>query len=69
MLKIMPDCGELMELIRNLWQDESGATAMEYVVLAALIAAVILGVENLLGLAIGNMFTRESRDFIQPSSP
>jgi len=69
MLKIMPDWEELMELIRNLWQDESGATAMDYVLLVALIAAVILGVESLFGQAIGNMFTSKSRPFMQPSLP
>jgi len=58
-----------MELLRNLWQNESGATAMEYVLLVALIAAVILGVVNLLGQATGNVFTSESRALKQPSSP
>ena len=58
-----------MELLRNLWQNESGATAMEYVLLVALIAAVILGVVNLLGQATGNVFTSGSRALKQPSSP
>jgi len=58
-----------MELIRNLWQDESGDTAMEYVLLVALIAAVILGLENVLGQVISNIFTSGSRAFMQTISP
>jgi Flp pilus assembly pilin Flp len=65
----MPAWGEIMELIRNLWQDESGDTAMEYVLLVALIAAVILGLENVLGQVISNIFTSGSRAFMQTISP
>jgi pilus assembly protein Flp/PilA len=48
-----------MKLIRNLRQDESGATAMEYGLLVALIASVILGVVSVLGPDISNIFTND----------
>jgi len=53
-----------MEVIRNLWQDESGATAMEYVLLVALIASVILGVVSVFGQAISNIFTHAYNAFM-----
>jgi len=49
-----------MEAIRNLWQDESGASAVEYGLLVALIAVVIIGSVTTLGQTISNMFTRVS---------
>jgi pilus assembly protein Flp/PilA len=33
---------EMFGMIRNLWQDESGATAVEYGIMVALIAAIII---------------------------
>jgi pilus assembly protein Flp/PilA len=56
---------EILEAIKNLWQDQSGANAMEYTLLVALIAAVILGVVSILGQAISNIFTNDSRNFMQ----
>jgi pilus assembly protein Flp/PilA len=49
-----------MEAIRNLWQDESGASAVEYGLLVALIAVVIIGAVTTLGRTISNMFTSVS---------
>ncbi|WP_454063176.1 Flp family type IVb pilin [Candidatus Nitrospira salsa] len=38
------------------FQDEDGATALEYGLLAALIAAVIIGAVTTLGQVVGNTF-------------
>ncbi len=38
-----------MRLLRALWQDESGATAIEYGLIAALVAVAIIGVLSTLG--------------------
>jgi pilus assembly protein Flp/PilA len=38
-----------MKAIRNFWQDESGATAVEYGLLVALIACVIMSTVTSLG--------------------
>jgi pilus assembly protein Flp/PilA len=36
-------------LIKNLWNDESGATAVEYGIMVALIAAVVIVTVGLIG--------------------
>lgn len=46
-----------MSAIRNLLQDESGASAVEYGLLVALIAVVIIGAVTTLGKTISGMFT------------
>jgi pilus assembly protein Flp/PilA len=45
-----------MTKILNYLNDESGATAAEYALLVALIAAVIIGGASVLGNAINNKF-------------
>ncbi len=45
-----------METIRKLWSDEEGATAVEYGMIVALIAAVIIGVVTTLGTQINAAF-------------
>lgn len=49
-----------MNAIRNLLQDESGASAVEYGLLVALIAVVIIGAVSTLGKTISTMFTSVS---------
>ena len=49
-----------MKAIRNLLQDESGASAVEYGLLVALIAVVIIGAVSSLGTSISKMFTTVS---------
>lgn len=46
-----------MSVISNLFKDESGASAVEYGLLVALIAVVIIGAVRFLGTTISNMFT------------
>ncbi len=45
-----------MQAIRKLWSDEEGATAVEYGMIVALIAAVIVGIVGLLGGQINTAF-------------
>lgn len=47
----------MSRIIRNLWSDESGATAVEYGLMVALIAAVIIGTVVLLGQQVDTAFT------------
>ncbi len=46
-----------MEKIRNFFKDESGASAVEYGLLVALIAVVIIGAVTALGTAISSKFS------------
>ncbi len=46
----------LRESIRKFATDASGATAIEYGLIAALVGVVIIGALTLLGPEIGNMF-------------
>jgi pilus assembly protein Flp/PilA len=43
-----------MTIIRELWNDESGATAAEYAILLAVIGVGIAGAATVLGTAIKN---------------
>lgn len=46
-----------MEKIRNFWLDESGATAVEYGIIIALIAGAIILALTALGKNLGTLFT------------
>ena len=46
----------MMKLAKNLWQDESGISAIEYALLAAGIALVIAAGAKLLGNAVNDKF-------------
>ncbi|MFZ5810929.1 MAG: Flp family type IVb pilin [Thermodesulfobacteriota bacterium] len=50
----------MLNKIMNFVRDEEGATAVEYGLLAALIAAVIVGIVTTLGTQINNAFTTVS---------
>jgi len=54
-----------MEKIRNFFQDESGASAVEYGLLVALIAVAIIGAVTTLGGSIKTTFTTAA-DTIKP---
>ena len=47
----------LYQIIKEFWTDEDGATAMEYGLLAALIAATVVGSQQALGGAVDAMYT------------
>jgi len=46
-----------MERIKNFFKDESGATAVEYGLMVALIAVVIIGAVQILGQSLNTTFT------------
>jgi pilus assembly protein Flp/PilA len=45
-----------MNTVRSLLRDEEGVTAIEYALIAALIAAVIVGAVTALGLKVNSLF-------------
>ena len=48
------------KLIQNLLRDDSGATAIEYGLIAALIAVVIIGAVTVVGTKLSTTFTTVS---------
>jgi pilus assembly protein Flp/PilA len=46
-----------MSMFRKLFRDESGATAIEYGLIAALIAVAIIGAATTVGTNLGATFT------------
>ena len=51
------DKGKTMKLISKFWRDESGATAIEYGLIAAGISIAIIVAVNGLGTNLNNKFT------------
>ena len=43
-------------LVRGLWKDETGVTAIEYGLIAALIAVIIITAVSIVGTDLRNMF-------------
>jgi len=52
---------------KALWQDESGATAIEYGLLAALIAVVIIGAVATLGSTLNDTFVTVESEIQNPT--
>jgi pilus assembly protein Flp/PilA len=50
----------MLALTRKLWNDESGATAVEYGLMVALIAVAIIAAVTLLGDSISTVFNNAS---------
>jgi pilus assembly protein Flp/PilA len=50
----------LTKFTKTLWKEESGATAIEYGLIAALIAVVIIAAVTLVGTDLGSMFNNIS---------
>ncbi|HEY0297369.1 MAG TPA: Flp family type IVb pilin [Bordetella sp.] len=50
----------MLTQVKNFWNDESGATAIEYGLIAGLIAVVIIGALTVLGTSLTDLFTRVS---------
>ncbi|WP_027017265.1 Flp family type IVb pilin [Comamonas composti] len=48
------------QIIKNFWKDEEGATAIEYGLIAGLIAVALIGVMTTLGTDLGDLFKRVS---------
>jgi pilus assembly protein Flp/PilA len=52
----------MTKAIKTFMKDESGATAIEYGLIASLIAVAIIGALALLGTGLTNIFTEVSSD-------
>ena len=48
----------MMRMLQALWKDEEGPTAVEYAILASLIAVVIVASVTTFGLAVKGLFTK-----------
>jgi Flp pilus assembly pilin Flp len=46
-----------MELVRNLWRDESGQDIAEYAVMLAVILVIVVGTVRLIGSNANNVFS------------
>ncbi len=58
----------MTELVRSFVMDESGATAIEYGLIAALVSLTIVGATTLLGTTVRNTFTSVSSTMTSASS-
>ncbi|SCY61926.1 Flp family type IVb pilin [Desulfoluna butyratoxydans] len=47
----------MIKLMSTLWNDESGATAIEYGLIVGVMAAVLVGALNLFGTQLTELFT------------
>jgi len=56
-----------MNFIKNLIKEEDGVTAIEYALIASLIAGVIIAAVTLLGGNISNLFTNIANKIKQPA--
>ena len=52
--------GKMINAIRNLITDESGATAIEYGLIAALVSVAAIGALTAMGTSLNTMFTAVS---------
>lgn len=56
-----------MEPITRFFKDESGASAVEYGLLVALIAVVIIGAVSMIGTTISTIFTNTANEISSAS--
>ena len=52
----------MLKMIQNFIQDEEGVTAIEYGLIAALIAVAIIAAVSLVGTSLTNLFTDVSTE-------
>ena len=57
-----------MKFVQNFLKDESGATAIEYGLIAALIAVAIIGGASSLGNNVSGTFTKVSGELAAPNA-
>lgn len=60
MLFVNMGIGKMINVIRNLIKDESGATAIEYGLIAALVSVAAIGALTAMGGSLNTMFTAVS---------
>jgi pilus assembly protein Flp/PilA len=56
-----------MEMIKNFMQEEDGVTAIEYGLIAALIAVVIIGSVTLVGTKLDGIFDYIQKKLVVPA--
>ncbi len=56
------------QFVKKFWQEEEGVTAIEYGLIAALIAVVIIGSVALIGERLDIQFTKIATCLLNPSS-
>lgn len=59
----------MLQFIRNFQKDESGATAIEYGLIAALVAVGLITALSALGTDLGDIFTNVSTELKGASTP
>jgi len=59
----------MKDMLIKFWKDEEGATAVEYGLIVALIAAVIVGIVATLGGQIEDAFTAVSEKITEKTTP
>ncbi len=52
-----------MKWIRKVYQDDSGASAMEYAILMGLIAIVIIGAVTIFGTGVKGLYSKANEIF------
>jgi pilus assembly protein Flp/PilA len=67
MIEYRPLKGSTMNFIKNLIKEEDGVTAIEYALIASLIAGVIITAVTLLGGNISSLFTNLANKIKQPA--
>ena len=67
MLEYRPLKGSIMNFIKNLIKEEDGVTAIEYALIASLIAGVIITAVTLLGGNISTLFDNLAKKIKQPA--
>lgn len=48
----------MIKTLKRLWKDDSGVTALEYGLIAGLIAVAIITALNTLGVSLNDLFTK-----------
>jgi pilus assembly protein Flp/PilA len=67
MFEYRPLKGSTMNFIKNLIKEEDGVTAIEYALIASLIAGVIITAVTLLGGNISTLFDNLAKKIKQPA--
>jgi len=55
--------GRELTLVRRLWADHAGATAIEYALIAALISILVVGWASSIGTSVTNFFMSVNSGF------
>jgi len=58
----------MVNFVKKFWQEEEGVTAIEYGLIAALIAVVIIGAVTLVGENLNTIFGRVADGLVAPAA-